>query len=104
MRERLLACAALVAALCSFGRVTGASELSATNLAQQALNECEAGRQTTERSERERRFAHGEEMAQHAVALDDQCAQAHFALFCNRGEAMRLDGESIRDVIGLRGL
>src|SRR5258707_844933 len=103
MRERLLACAAL-AVLCAFGGVAEASDPSAANLAQQSINECEAGRQTTDRDERAKRFAHGEEMATRAVALDEHCAQAHFALFCNRGESMRLDGESIRDVIGLRGL
>src|SRR5262245_13446662 len=104
MRERLLACAVLTAALCAFGSVARASEISATSLAQQALNECEAGRQITDRSARAERFTRGEEIAEKAVALDDQCAQAHFALFCNRGESMRLDGESIRDVLQLRGL
>jgi tetratricopeptide (TPR) repeat protein len=103
MRERLLA-AALVAALCSIPGVARASEPSASGLAQQAIDECEAGRQVSDRGERARRFTLGEEMAERAVALDDRCAEAHFALFCNRGESMRLDGESIRDVIGLRAL
>lgn len=103
MRERLLA-AALVAALCSIPGVAGASDPSASSLAQQAIDECEAGRQTADRGERAKRFTRGEEIAERAVALDDQCAQAHFAVFCNRGESMRIDGESLRDVIGLRGL
>jgi hypothetical protein len=81
-----------------------AADVSAADLAKRALGECEAGRQATDRGERHRRFTHGEELAAHAVALDDRSADAHFALFCNRGEAMRIDGESIRDVFAFRGL
>jgi hypothetical protein len=103
MRQRLLV-GALVAGLCSIAGRSLAAEPSAASLAQQALTECEAGRQTNDRAERERRFVHGRELAQRAVALDDRSADAHFSLFCNQGEAMRLDGESIRDVLGLRAL
>jgi len=103
MRRRLIVSAALVAALCLPGRSL-AAEPSAANLAQQALADCEAGRQTTNRAERERHFDRGRELATRAVALDDRSADAHFSLFCNQGEAMRLDGESISDVIGLRSL
>src|SRR5262249_20107696 len=49
-------------------------------------------------------FDRGQDLAQRAVAADDQSAKAHFALFCNMGELMRLDGESITSVIGLRRL
>jgi hypothetical protein len=104
MRQRLLACAALVAALCLPHPNAVAAEPSAESLAQQALSECETGRQTGDRAERARRFAHGQELAEQAVALDDRSADAHFALFCNQGESMRLDGESISDVLGLRAL
>jgi len=104
MRQRLLVRVALVAALCSMtGKAIGA-EPSAAGLAQQSLAECESGRQATDRAEREHRFVHGKELAQRAVALDDGSAEAHFALFCNQGEQMRLDGESISDVLGLRSL
>ena len=96
--------AALVAALCLDGGRAQATEASATSLAQQALAECEAGRQTADRAARERRFSRGLELARRAVSLDDRSADAHFSVFCNQGEAMRLDGESIRDVIGLRSL
>src|SRR5690242_11615369 len=104
MRQRVFLCAALVAALCSRAAPVVASDPSAAALAQQALAECETGRQATDRAERVRRFTHGRELAARAVALDDRSADAHFALFCNQGEAMRVDGESIRDVVGLRGL
>ena len=103
MRQRLLVCA-LVAGLCSIGGRSLAAEPSAASLAQQALTECEAGRQTNDRAERERHFMQGRELAQRAVALDDRSADAHFSLFCNQGEAMRLDGESISDVFGFRAL
>jgi hypothetical protein len=81
------------------GAATGASDL-----ATRALAECEAGRQKHDRAERARHFQAGEELATRAVALDDGLADAHFALFCNRGETMRLDGETISDVLALRGL
>ena len=95
--------AALVASLC-LGSPARGSEPSAAALAQQSLAECEAGRQSNDRSERERRFLRGRELAQRAVAMDDHSADAHFSLFCNQGEVMRLDGESIKDVLGLRAL
>ena len=104
MRQRLLLCAALMAALCALPGPTLASDPSASSLAQQALTECETGRQTNDRGERQRRFSRGLELAERAVTLDDHCADAHFAVFCNRGESMRIDGESLRDVLGIRGL
>jgi tetratricopeptide (TPR) repeat protein len=104
MRRRLLLSAALVAALCAISAPAVASDPSAASLAQQALAECETGRQSSDRAERQRRFTHGRELAERAVALDDRSADAHFALFCNQGEAMRIDGESLRDVIGIRSL
>ena len=37
------------------------------------------------------------------MALDDRSADAHFALFCNLGELMRIDGElTITSVMGFR--
>ncbi len=76
----------------------------APDLVRQALGECEAGRRAQARSDRQTHFEHGAGLAERAVAQDDACAQAHFALFCNRGELMRLDGESISSVFALRQL
>src|SRR5213592_3654864 len=42
--------------------------------------------------------------AERAVALNDTSADAHFALFCNLGELMRLDGETLSQVFQLRRL
>ncbi len=104
MRRRLLVRVALMAALCCAVGRSFAAEPSASTLAQRSLDLCESGRQADDRAERERCFAQGQELAERAVGLDDRSADAHFALFCNRGEAMRLDGESITDVLAFRAL
>jgi hypothetical protein len=77
---------------------------TATDLARQGLDECEAGRRATTRDEREKHFVNGQAVAERAVALDDRNAEAHFAVFCNMGEYMRLDGESISSVLQLNRL
>jgi len=75
---------------------------SASELAEQALRECEAGRLLTGRDERKARFEQGQALGERAVTLDDNSAAAHFSLFCNMGELMRIDGESLRSVFALR--
>jgi tetratricopeptide (TPR) repeat protein len=77
---------------------------SAQDLAKRSLAECETGRQATDRAVRQAHFERGEALGKEAVAADDSCAEAHFARFCNAGEIMRLDGESITSVFALRGL
>jgi tetratricopeptide (TPR) repeat protein len=68
-----------------------------------AMTECYTGRITQERASRVGHFEKGQAMGEQAVALDDQSAAAHFALFCNLGELMRIDGElSITSVMGFR--
>lgn len=87
-------------------RPAGATEASAnaTTLAARALAECERGRLAADRTEREAAFARGLEMAEEAVALDDDEAAAHFAVFCNKGELLRLDGEKLSSVFELRAV
>lgn len=75
---------------------------SARELAAQALRQCEAGRALKDRDGRKARFEAGQAIAERAVALDDNSAEAHFSLFCNMGELMRIDGESLRSVFALR--
>jgi tetratricopeptide (TPR) repeat protein len=77
---------------------------SASDLASASLSECEAGRRATERDAREQHFKHGQSLGERAVGIDDKSAEAHFAVFCNMGELMRLDGESISSVLQLRKL
>src|SRR5206468_9021617 len=71
---------------------------STTELARQSMDECEAGRHATDRALRKAHFERGQSLAERAVAENDGSAQAHFAVFCNMGELMRLDGESITSV------
>ena len=73
-------------------------------LSRRSMNECELGRDSQVRSTREAHFARGQELAERAVAVDEQNAEAHFALFCNLGELMRIDGESITSVFQLHKL
>ncbi len=77
---------------------------SAAELSKSALAACEDGRRSTDRGAREAAFARGRALAERAVALDEKSADAHFALFCNMGEIMRIDGESISSLFALRRL
>jgi hypothetical protein len=80
------------------------AEDSSSALASSARAECEAGRRAVDREERKARFEHGQAMAERAVRLDDANPDAHFALFCNMGEMMRLDGESFTAALGVHRL
>ena len=72
-------------------------------LIQGAMNECYSGRVTQDRTSRVTHFEKGQALGEQAVALDDRSAEAHFALFCNLGELMRIDGEvNITSVMGFR--
>jgi len=54
------------------------------------------------RDARKEHFDRGQELGERAVALDERSADAHFGLFCNLGELMRLDGENMTSVLGFR--
>jgi|SRR5581483_1405909 len=75
---------------------------TAASLAASARAECEEGRRATEREVRKQHFDRGQALAERAIALDDNYADAHFAFFCNYGELLRLDGETITSVLSLR--
>jgi tetratricopeptide (TPR) repeat protein len=85
-------------------RPAQAAEPTALDLARRGLNECEAGRRSTVREERQAHFERGRALSDRAVALDAQSAEAHFAVFCNMGELMRLDGETVSSLFQLRRL
>ena len=93
--------AALLALLCLCAVPAAAAE-SAASLAAGARAECEAGRRAEGRDARKEHFDRGQALGERAVALDDQSAEAHFSLFCNLGELMRLDGENMTSVMGFR--
>ena len=72
-------------------------------LPKQALEQCHQGRLVTDRASRLAHFQAGQRLGEQAVAEDEGSADAHFALFCNLGELMRIDGEmSLSSVLGFR--
>lgn len=71
---------------------------SAESLSKKALHECHNGRSAKERHIRLAHFERGRALAEEAVKLDDQLADGHFAIFCNHGERLRLDGEILSSV------
>jgi hypothetical protein len=97
--------ATLVAALAlALPLAAAAAGESASDLTAQAMHECVAGQDTGPRDARKGHFERGEALAAKAVALDDTSAPAHFAVVCNLGELLRLDGEKITSVFGLHRL
>ena len=71
-------------------------------LAIQALEACTQGRLATDRATRLAYFQQGQTLGERAVAADEGNAETHFALFCNLGELLRIDGESLTSIFGLR--
>lgn len=71
-------------------------------LAAQALEACKQGRLATDRATRLAYFQQGQTLGERAVAADEGNAETHFALFCNLGELLRIDGESLTSIFGLR--
>ena len=102
--SRFIAHGAAALLLASGPRPARAAEPTALELARRGLNECEAGRRSTVRDERQVHFERGRALGDQAVVLDGQSAEAHFAVFCNMGELMRLDGETLSSVFQLRRL
>lgn len=82
-----------LAVLIGFPSLTLAEE-SAAELSVKAQRECDVGRRANDRSERLAHFEKGQALAERAVAKDDDNADGHFALFCNLGEQIRIDGEN----------
>ncbi len=95
----------LMALAClSLATAARAADDSVQSLTASARAECDAGRRATDRDARKEHFDRGQALAERAVALDDNNADAHFALFCNLGELMRLDGENLSQIFQLRRL
>jgi tetratricopeptide (TPR) repeat protein len=98
--SRLAVVAAITSSL-ALGAPVSAADVPA-DMAKQALDLCRLGRDAKAREIRERHFQDGLALAERAVGLDDQCADAHFAVFCNLGESLRLDGEQISSYFQFR--
>jgi len=96
--------AALGAALVLALPLAAAANQKAVDLTAEAMRECHAGEDATARDSRKEHFERGEALATQAVTLDEGNAAAHFAVVCNLGEILRLDGEKITSVLGLHRL
>ncbi len=83
----------LVFACCLLGVPSLWAEESVQALTSQAMEECQKGRRAKDPDIRSGHFDRGRALAEKAVALDNQSADAHFALFCSIGERMRANGE-----------
>ena len=79
-----------------------AAGTSVQQLTADALHECALGRQAQTRAERVQHFAQGQAFGEQAVEKDDLSPDAHFSLFCNLGEQLRIDGESLTSLFGFR--
>ena len=101
MRNTLVLAGVLASGLFFIPIVSSAQE-SGTHLAKLALEECHRGRLAVDRATRLAHFQHGQTLGERAVAADEGNANAHFALFCNLGEVLRIDGESLTSLFGLR--
>lgn len=92
----------LIASGASLLLLTTMGQPSEGALPKQALEQCNQGRLANDRDTRLAHFQQGQRLGEQAVAADEGNADAHFALFCNLGELLRLDGESLTSVFGLR--
>ena len=101
---RLLATAVAAVVWLAIVSDVRAVDRNVEDVARSARMECEQGRRAQTREDRKAHFERGKALAQQAVGMDDHSADAHFALFCNEGELMRLDGESISSIFRLRQL
>jgi len=88
----------LVLACCLVGVPSLWAEESLQALTSQAMEECQKGRRAKDPDIRSGHFDRGRALAEKAVALDNQSADAHFALFCSIGERMRANGEVLFSV------
>jgi hypothetical protein len=81
----------------------GHAQPTLQTLIAESMRECHLGRTALERAARLAHFEKGQRLGEQAVTLDDRSPDAHFSLFCNLGELMRIDGEmSISSVMGFR--
>lgn len=81
---------------------TTMADSSGRILPKQALDQCHQGRLAKDRDTRLAHFQQGQRLGEQAVAEDEGSADAHFALFCNLGELLRIDGETLTSLFGLR--
>ncbi len=95
--------AALLAAALTIVAQQASAGTQVQRLTADAMHECELGRVAQDRGIKVEHFSRGQSFGEQAVQADESSADAHFALFCNLGEQMRIDGEqSIASILGFR--
>ncbi|HEU4686253.1 MAG TPA: hypothetical protein VFS39_17225 [Nitrospira sp.] len=94
----------IVALLVSMAAAPSAfAEPSLQDLVGRSMQACHDGRIAKARADRLAHFERGQRWGEQAVAMDERSAAAHFSLFCNLGELMRIDGEmNLSSVFGFR--
>jgi tetratricopeptide (TPR) repeat protein len=102
MQRKLLTLVVLIAGGIPFLPMPAMAQNSGAPLSKQALEECNKGRLATDRPTRLAHFRQGQTLGERAVAAEEGSADAHFALFCNLGELLRVDGETLTSIFGLR--
>lgn len=102
MRMKALALAGTLTSGLFFLPMPSSAQGSGEHLTEQALEACHRGRLAVDRATRLAHFQQGQIMGERAVAVAEGSADAHFALFCNLGELLRVDGESLTSLFGLR--
>ena len=102
MRISFILLAGLSVSGIGFPTMPSLAQESGAHLAKQALEACHQGRLAADRARRLDHFQHGQRLGERAVAADEANADAHFSLFCNLGELLRIDGETITSLFGLR--
>jgi tetratricopeptide (TPR) repeat protein len=102
MRIVSLVLALVVSGGISLSSLPALAQASGASLPKQALEQCDQGRLATDRTSRLAHFQLGQRLGEQAVAADEGNADAHFALFCNLGELLRIDGENLTSLFGLR--
>ena len=99
---KLLLVIAVTAGYLLLWPMTSPASDAGSTLATQALEACKQGRLATDRATRLAYFQQGQILGERAVEVDEGNAETHFALFCNLGELLRVDGESLTSIFGLR--
>jgi len=102
MRNMMIWVFAILLGVLSSAPGSASVHKSAKELSAKALRECNLGRRVQERSIRLTHFERSQALAERAITLDDQVANAHFALFCSLGEQMRIDGENLSSLLEFR--
>src|SRR5438094_7959534 len=94
--------AAAAVALLALARGARAADPPGSPRANQALAVCLADAATP--AERRANLARGLALAEEAVAADERDPKAHFAVFCNLGNDLKLRGVGVQSLFGVRRL